>query len=216
MSELAHFEESMTRTNVSNALRSESPDPIPTAISQFSKKAATLRDQAGFVNIDAARLHDDTLQLLLSSETDEKVKLGLKALLAELTEDHGLGWSDIARLVQVSVPAIRKWRTGGEITSARLHNLAGLAAFLKILADQEIADPAAWLATPISHDVDRSVTKASIYAAGHAVALLAYADHHINLEQLLKLVDVPADRMVQSTALVPGEDGSLSIVPLGS
>src|SRR5262249_32625296 len=114
------------------------------------------------------------------------------------------------------VPAIRKWRNGGEISPTRLYSLARLAAFLKILRDQGIADPAAWMATPISSEVDRSLTKAAIYAEGHIVPLLAYADHHINLEQLLQLVNVPLEKLTARTELVHGDDGSLSIVPLGS
>lgn len=212
---LSHFEESLTRTKVSNALRTD-PIQASTAISQATKHAASLRDHAGMVTADVALLHENYLQALLNSETDDKVKVGLSALLVELTEGYGLGWSDIARLVKVSVPAIRKWRNGGEISPQRLHAVAQLAAFLKILHDNDVVDPAAWIATPISPEVDRSLTKASMYADGHSVPLLAYADDHISLEQLLRLVGVAPDKIAAKTQLVRGEDGSISIVPLGS
>ncbi|MET8278746.1 hypothetical protein [Micromonospora sp. NPDC005174] len=216
MSDLAHFEESMTRTSVSNAIRTGSNDQTLTAISQATKRVAHLRDQVGFINNDTARLHEDYLKLLLDSETDEKVKIGLQGLLAELAEDYGFGWTDIARLLRVSVPAIRKWRRGGVISPGNLHSLAQLCAFLKILTSQYVADPAAWLTTPLSAEIDRSLTKASIYSRGNAIPLLAYVDHHINLEQLLQLVGVAPDDRKPTTELIPNEDGSLSIVPIGS
>jgi hypothetical protein len=213
----AYFEEPMTHTNVSNVIRSSgASEQSLTSVSQFTKDFAELRDQAGLIKNDVARAHDSSLRRLLSSESDEKVKLGLKALLVELTEERGLGWSDIAKLTHVSIPAIRKWRTGGEITPTRLYGLAKLAAFLKILQQQDVSDPAAWLATPLSDEINRAITKAAIYADGYAVDLLAYADNHINLEELLRLAEVPADNRRQNTALVTAADGSLSIIPFRS
>ena len=212
-----YFEEFQSQTNVSNTIRSsEAFERKATSISQVTKTFAELRDRAELVKNDVAQAHEDSLRRLLSSETDEKVKIGLKALLTELTEERGLGWSDIAKLIQVSVPAIRKWRTGGEITPARLYGLAKLAAFLKILQRQEVCDPAAWLATPLSDEMNRAITKAAIYTDGHAIDLLAYADNHIDLEELLRLTGVSTNIRGQRTALVTAVDGSLSIVPLGS
>jgi len=151
----------------------------------------------------------------LDSATDQKIKLGLPALLAELSDDYGLGWSQIAKLVRVSVPAIRKWRTGGDITTPRLRALAQLAAFLKLLGDQDIADPAAWLMNPLSTDLDRGLTKARLYAEGHDVELLDYADGFLNLEQLMQLAEIsPAEVHIEND-LVMGQDGFYSIVPIG-
>jgi hypothetical protein len=87
---------------------------------------------------------------------------------------------------------------------------------MRILRQQGFEDPAVWLATPLSEEIDRSITKASLYADGHAVHLLAYADHHINLEQLLKTANVPPEKRHVTADLVRGEDGSTSIVPIGS
>jgi hypothetical protein len=215
MFDLFHFEQSMTRTNVSNPVRIGIQEQA-TEVSQVTRQARSLRHHLEFMNADVARLHEDSLQLLLDTETDEKVKIGLNGLLVELTEECGLGWSEIAKLVKVSVPAVRKWRLGGEIAPLRLHALAQLAAFLKVLRDHDVLEPAAWLSTPLSPEVDRSLTKAALYADGHMRLLLSYADHHINLEQLLRAVGVDLDKVTVRTELVRNEDGSLSIVPLGS
>jgi hypothetical protein len=215
VSDLLHFEESMVRTKVSNELRNARVEGPATLTSQV-RRMATLRDRLGFINLDVARMHEDSVRRLLTSETDAKVKSGLQSLLRELTENCGLGWSEIARLVKVSVPAIRKWRMGGEVSPQRLHAVAQLAAFLRILHIEGVVDPAAWLATPITPETIPSLTKAVLYADGHVIPLLAYADNHINLEQLLKLANVPLERLAPTAELVRSEDGSVSIVPLGS
>ncbi|WP_428983069.1 hypothetical protein [Phytohabitans maris] len=217
MPDISHFEDSMTRTNVSNVLRSNEPADHPTAISQATKRAAADRDEAGMVTLDAAQKHEALLRQLWDVETDKRLKGGLQALLVELTEGYGLGWSDIARLIKVSVPAIRKWRNGGDISTQRLYALGQLAAYMKLLEDQGgVTDPAAWLATPIESGIDRSITKASIYTAGLAVPLLSYADNHIGLDDLLHKIGTSATQSASNTTLVRGEDGSISIVPVGS
>jgi hypothetical protein len=211
------FDDPTSQTNVSNEIQqTDETERTQTSFSRESRSLAELRDRARFVRNDVVQAHEEALRRLLDAEANEKLKMGLSSILLELAEEWGLGWSDIAKIVNVSVPAIRKWRNGGDISPSRLYGLARLAAFLKVLQDQNVVDPAAWLMTPAGDVVDPSVTKASIYAGGFAVQLLAYADGHIDLEKLLLLAAVPADRRRQTVAFAPAGDGSYTIVPLGS
>jgi transcriptional regulator with XRE-family HTH domain len=184
-----------------------------TRISNFER---TERD-AGRRRRDATEWHDQTLRNVLRYKTDDKARLGLVTLLNELTAGYGLGWSDIARLVGVSVPAVRKWRHGGDITSPRLQSIARLAAFLGMLEDEDVRDPAAWLNLPID-DFDNGtsldlLTKKEIYGAGGIVDLLAYAKRYISHDELLSRTSLLAQSSSHRDRVIKAPDGNLSIVP---
>lgn len=154
--------------------------------------------------------HEQTVRALLAERGDIKARLGLKGLLIELSETHGLGWSELARLVSVSVPAVRKWRLGGEITAPRLVALSRLAALLELLGSEGVQDPAAWLSLPL--DGDGGVSKSEFFTAGHASGLLLYAKQEMSRQDLLERAGVPAAPPSRNT-MVRAEDGHLSIVP---
>lgn len=186
-----------TRTRISNAERTE-------------RDAGRRRHELVQAGRDGAEWHEATLRSLLTHKTDEKARAGLQGLLSELTEQHGLGWSEIARLVGVSVPAIRKWRRGGDITPSRLSSLARLAAFLEMLDEEAIRDAPAWLNMPFD-DCDGGTSKSAIYAAGGALDLLLYAKSYIDYEELMRRSPVPAVTAPSRDALVMMTDGNLSI-----
>jgi hypothetical protein len=182
---------------------------------RISNAERTERD-AGHRRRELRDWHEQTLRSLLNHKTDDKARLGLQSLLITLTAGYGLGWSDIARLVGVSVPAVRKWRHGGDITSARLQNVARLVAFLGMLEDEEIRDPAAWLDLPLDDPGDAvppvSATKKQIYINGGVIDLLEYAKRHISSEALLSRASVSTRRNTVSNRVIKAPDGILSIV----
>ena len=182
---------------------------------RISNAERTERD-AGRRRAEAVEWHDQTLKSLLNHTIEQKSRCDLASLLNELSAGRGLGWSEIARLVGVSVPAVRKWRNGGDITSPRLKNLAQLAAFLQILEDSSIPDPAAWLAVPIDDDESSSeIAKVDIYVDGGptgVIALLAFAKNRIRRDELLaQLPSGGRVRLQNVVGLAP--DGNLSITP---
>lgn len=76
-------------------------------------------------------------------------------LLDRLSDDYGLMWLTIARAAQVSVPALRKWRQGGNPTLQKKAALARLLAACQTLQTLGVSDVAAWLSTPIRLDQSR-------------------------------------------------------------
>jgi hypothetical protein len=189
----ADFRHTEARTRISNAERTE-------------------RD-AGRTRRNAVEWHDETLKSLLNHRTDQKARAGLTALLAELTAEHGLGWSGIARLVGVSVPAVRKWRRGGDITPTRLQSLARLTAFLEMLQEEKINDAAAWLSLPLNdEDAGEAVSKSDVYSAGGVVDLLAYAKDYISRDELLSRTSAQRYSTSRQARVVRAPDGRLSIV----
>jgi hypothetical protein len=70
-------------------------------------------------------------------------------LLSALAEAHGVAWSDIAGLLGVSVPALRKWRKSSSGTTPDNHlRLARLVAFFDIL-NEFVATGAQWMSMPL-------------------------------------------------------------------
>lgn len=76
-------------------------------------------------------------------------------LLNALSE-AGFAWRDIARLVQVSVPALQKWRKGDGMTGANRYKVAKIVALLEVLANHFINEPASWLEMPVKEGVSLS------------------------------------------------------------
>jgi hypothetical protein len=199
------FLTSEERTRISNAERVE-------------RDAGSRRREMHHETRGISEWHEQTLISLLRHKTDSSARLQLVELLSTLTAGYGLGWSDIARLVGVSVPAVRKWRYGGDISPVRRQNLARIVAFLDILYAEGISDPAAWLNMPIVDPVnenltERFTTKKEIYEAGGIVQLLAYAKHHISHDDLLARTGLSANKEALGSQLVRAPDGHLSIVP---
>ena len=199
-----------SRTTISNTIKSG----IPGELTQLSDQAGKLRDASGMLKLDVEILHLETLSMMLDEGIEQRVREDVRILLSELTEVRGLGWSEIARLVGVSVPAIRKWRTGGDISAPKRHALAKLCAFLDLIEMRKIADPAVWLGTPLSIELDQSLTKAVLYAEGNALHLLAYADDHMSLLHLLSASGYEMPEQQRRVEMTRNYDGSVSIVPL--
>lgn len=76
-------------------------------------------------------------------------------LLRTLSE-AGFAWRDVARLAQVSVPAIQKWRRGEGMTGANRHKLAKIVALLDLLDQHFVSDPVSWLEMPLREQVSIS------------------------------------------------------------
>ncbi len=120
----------------------------------------------------------------LNIRTSAKAASGTELLLEELSIDRGLGWSEIARLCEVSVSAVRKWRAGESISPERRRALARLAAFLDLLEEAgPVDEPASWLNMRMSDQL--AVTAADLYIDGRADDLLEHAQGHLGPEELL-------------------------------
>ncbi|MFF0707410.1 hypothetical protein [Gordonia sputi] len=93
-------------------------------------------------------------------------------MLTELS-DRGVAWSDIAAALDISVPALRKWRKNTSGTTPENHRrLAQLAAFYSLLADS-VSSPARWVSIPLVEGYN--VTPADVYSPDHSARLLDLA-----------------------------------------
>ena len=108
--------------------------------------------------------HAETLDAELRTKAQERSKEVLEGLLDRLS-DLGFSWRDIARVVGVSVPALRKWRLGGTATGENRHRVATLVAFCDIAGERFcISDVACWLEAPL--DPQTPLTGLDLMAGG--------------------------------------------------
>lgn len=98
----------------------------------------------------AASHHQNALDAVLASHTSEVSLRSAPELLNELSDD-GFAWSDIARIVGVSVPALRKWRLGeSDPTGMNRSAIARFVAFVRMLQRQcGVEHVASWLEMPL-------------------------------------------------------------------
>lgn len=159
-------------------------DQTRTSADALAGEVGLLRSQARFLGEDAANLHNGLLSRQLEARTNELRKQSPRDLLTVLAE-HGFAWRDIARIVGVSVPALRKWREGGGVSGDHALAIARLAAFCAIAQDDHLVlqEVAGWLEQPIVSGA--GITGIDLVAEHRYEELLEYASGHVNPEGLL-------------------------------
>ena len=98
---------------------------------------------------DFAGLQHRAFSVQLETQTARYARRSSVDLLDALGE-LGFSWSDLAKMLKVTVPAIRRWRRGEAPTGEHRRDIARLAAFVEILhQDQLVAEVASWMEVPI-------------------------------------------------------------------
>lgn len=142
------------------------------------------RDQmsvaAGFVEDK----HHEATHYDLDQRVAVRARQSVPTLLGELA-DSGLAWSFIARLAGVSVAAVRKWRNDGGTTPESREHLARLAAFLDLLSELGIEDPAQWLEMRFGLGSGYTIAPIDLYLRGAYAGLLDIASWRQTPEQVL-------------------------------
>ncbi len=124
-----------------------------------TRRSAYLVDTTNVLHRQVRDLHENSASLRrgalmedLDVRQQEAAARDGGELLAALS-DSGLAWRDVARLAGVTVPAVQKWRRGEGMSGARRLALARIVAFLDILEEHFISDPASWLEMPVKDGV---------------------------------------------------------------
>jgi transcriptional regulator with XRE-family HTH domain len=190
--------------------------PLP----ETRRTAASLASDADVLNRQTEWLHADASELRRSAQlleleeqqTLDAVQSG-RTLLTRLS-DHGLSWTDIARIVGVSVPAVQKWRRGAGITGENRLRLARLAALLEILERYLIAEPCSWLEMPVITGV--SVSGMDLLEADRYDLVLELARGEVAPGDRSSILDEFASdwresRVDDAFEIVTANDGRLSI-----
>lgn len=104
-------------------------------------------------------------------------------LLRRLSEEFGMAWTAVASVVGVSIPAIRKWRHGGDISDPNHVELAKLVAACEQLQELGVEWPASWLDRRVWPSIPRRFL--DVAASDRMDLVLAYASGNIDAVELL-------------------------------
>jgi hypothetical protein len=143
-----------TRTSATN----DAPTQISRTrtIDDLVEDAGHLRNVARLIGDDVAEtarqvgeVHHQAIDAQLNAKARDLAKRPVADLLDSIAR-RGFAWRDIARLVGVSVPAVRRWRQGEAATGHHLLAIARLLAFIEILrVDHLVSDVASWMEIPL-------------------------------------------------------------------
>lgn len=188
----------------------ETPKSPSMTMASITSRYGVLRDRTSILDSDVGNDHRaaqvQTLDLLARDRSREDVI----DLLSELNRGRGLGWSEIARLVGVTVQTVRKWRNRAPVTGEHRLAVARLAALLDLLETVPVFDPAGWLEIPLINGY--SMTHADLYKEGRPDLLFDLAHLRISPEDALAELSPNWHvelRQVHETFVA--EDGQLSI-----
>jgi len=183
-----------------------------TAISRLADSYAELSGPVKLLCKEVENRRRNIRSLDLDDRTANKARSSAEDLLEELAADRGLGWSEIAKLCEVSVSAVRKWRAGESISPERRRLLARLAAFLDLLEEAgPVEEPAGWLNMRLVET--HTVTAFDLYVDHHFENLLEYAQGHLNVYDLLARWNSDWRAAAHSDwAITDGPDGQRSLI----
>lgn len=111
-----------------------------------------LRDIATAVHDQVTALDQRTRVQCLDDLTTSLQGTAASELLHELSRQWGLSWVTIARLVDVSPTAVRKWRRGEAPVPVHRRSLARATVFMRMVSNAlpPTADAGEWLCLPLS------------------------------------------------------------------
>lgn len=118
-------------------------------IDELVVQAGHLRNVTRVIGDEVEQVHHQAFDVQLNTRAREAAKRPAVELLEQLAA-QGFAWRDIARLVRVSVPAVRRWRQEESPTGEHLGRIARLVAFVDMLrGDHLVVDPVGWLEVPL-------------------------------------------------------------------
>lgn len=156
------------------------------ALSLDADYARTVHDMRGG---EVRERQGEARERYIADHTREKAAKSIVELLEELTEGRGMGWSDIAEVLGVSISAIRKWRKGGDASPESRIKLAQFAGLLDVLEEKApIADPAGWMELDLPLAAGFFIRPLDLYLEGHIDALIDLAERRLEAPQVLDRV----------------------------
>lgn len=171
-------------------LRTDGAAGLPPVTKSATRTLADIVEETGFVRSrtrilaedvedlhqNADQLHVEVFQALIDKVTAQRVKDGLSGLIEALAA-LGFSWRNISRVAGVSLPAVQKWRRGGQATPQRVWRLGQAVALCDVLAGKSflIRDAASWLEMPVAPGA--SVTGIDLLVANRLDLVLRLAAH---------------------------------------
>jgi transcriptional regulator with XRE-family HTH domain len=143
-----------TKTTSANAMheattRTRTIDELVDEIGFRHNHSQLLSNDASDMTRQWAEMYTDSSNLQIDQKARELAKRAPSELL-NLLADTGFAWRDIARMVGVSVPAVRKWRQGESPTPQNRLSISKVVALVQILQHElVVSDIASWMEIPL-------------------------------------------------------------------
>ncbi len=206
---------SMRPTAPTTGIQAPHPPAATSADQVFdlTESAGSLRSEAKFLHEGTSALHQTALFQEWQQLTNLRARTAPLVLLEALA-DLGFSWRDVAGMLDVSVPAVQKWRRSGGVTGPNRRKIASLLALCDLVGSRyHVQEIASWFEMPISSDAP--TTPIDLYAEGRVAILLDHASgHSTDPEQLMNAYDPSWRERFRSDFEVYQEaDGNLSIRP---
>lgn len=184
----------------------------PNETRALSLRTDYLRTEFDMLGGEVQELHSEVRGHDLADRSLEKSKKSVANLLEELASDRGMGWSDIAEVVGVSVSAVRKWRQGGVASPESRTKLARIAALLDVLEEKGvIEDPAAWMEMDFTLEAGYFIRPLDLYLEGHVTELIELAEQRQTTAQVLDQVRPNWRQSRSDFEVILDDDGERSI-----
>lgn len=192
--------------------RVQEPDPETdeTRHSQLLLETGELRDRSRILNDDVRSLDRRARRQMLNDHANALTASGLTDLLDQV-RGYGFAWRDIASVVDVSVPALRKWRRGGNASPENLQALARFVAASEMIRPllsptQEVA---AWFQLPLT---PHHLTRLELYAEDRVDELFDLAAGHMTATEVLDEVRPGWRHELDDFEVITASDGLPAIV----
>lgn len=141
------------------------------------------RNVTDVVSGDLAEIHHRAFAIQLETRTTKLGRRSPSELLDELAT-LGFSWGDLARMIGVTVPAMRRWRLGESPTGTHRRDIAQLVAFVEILQEDHLVDGVAtWMEIPIHSS--SPITAIDLYISRKTDLLFDLASDHLDSETVL-------------------------------
>lgn len=127
--------------------------------------------------------------------------------------EMGFAWREVARMLDVSVPAVTKWRRGESIATENQQKIFRLTAACDVLASSfDVEDIASWFQLPLRDDGDTPITPVDLWVAGRQDLVFESARERADVDDVLdKFEPGWRDHYRSSFETFRAGDGHLSI-----
>lgn len=189
------------------------------APSQTRTTALLLTEDAGILRSRVHELGREVVETHQQTHSHEwRVRAGRRAVespqgMLTAIGDMGFAWRDVARLLDVSVAAVQKWRRGDNISGDNRQKLASFLAACDLLAAHfYVNEIGSWFETPLVGGV--LITPMDMWAAGRTDLVFEHASGQQDPETTLtEFDDEWRVRYSSEFEVFEADDGNLSIRP---
>jgi len=170
-------------TSPEQVTRTRTIDEVVAEVGRLRSRTSLLGEDVAETDGDVGEVYREALSEQLDVKARMTAKRSVADMLGELA-DAGFSWRDIAALVGVSVPAVRRWRLGEAATGANRLAVARIVALVAMLRDDHlVSDVASWMQVPLVPGAP--VTAIDLAAAGLFQEVVEIAAGHSTGEDVL-------------------------------